>query len=48
MLLAAADGSSEAMEYLMTEAPYVLENTKNRELLKRIRQVEGISAPKDF
>lgn len=47
MLLAAADGSQEAMTYLETEAPYVLENLKDKSLLRRIRAVEGIKAPKD-
>lgn len=48
MLIAAADGSDEAMHYLQTEAPYVLEACKNKELLRKIRSVEGIAAPKDF
>ena len=48
MLLAAADGSAEAMTYLETEAPYVLENCKDPELLRQIRRVEGIAAPKEF
>ena len=44
MLLAAADGSHEAMTYLETEAPYVLENLKDKRLLSRIREVEGIKS----
>ena len=48
MLLAAQDGSEEAMAYLETEAPYVLENLKNDELISQIRRVEGISAPKEY
>ena len=48
MLLAAADGSAEAMNYLETEAPYVLENCRDSELLRQIRRVEGIAAPKEF
>ena len=48
MLLAATDGSEEAMAYLETEAPYVLENLKNHELMRQIRRVEGISAPKEY
>lgn len=48
MLLAAEDGSAEAMAYLENEAPYVLENLKNSELLHKIRRVEGISAPKEY
>ena len=48
MLLAAEDGSAEAMSYLENEAPYVLENLKNSELLHKIRRVEGISAPKEY
>ena len=43
MLIAAIDGSAEAMAYLETEAPYVLENLKNTELLRQIRRVEGIA-----
>ena len=48
MLLAAEDGSAEAMAYLESEAPYVLENLKNSEFLHKIRRVEGISAPKEY
>ncbi len=48
MLLAAEDGSADAIQYLETEAPYVLENLKNSELIRKIRRVEGISAPKEF
>ena len=48
MLLAAKDGSPDALAYLETEAPYVLENLKNGELIKRIRHVEGITSPKEF
>lgn len=48
MLLAAQDGSQEAVAYLETEAPYVLENLKNSELIKQIRRVEGIVPPKEF
>lgn len=48
MLLAAKDGSPEAQAYLETEAPYVLENLKNGELVKQIRRVEGIASPKEF
>ena len=48
MLLAAEDGSAEAMAYLENEAPYVLENLKNSELLHKIRRVEGISSPKEY
>ena len=43
-LLAAADGSEEAMAYLQTEAPYVLENLGDSELLGKIRRIEGISS----
>lgn len=46
MLLAAIDGSQEAMAYIQTEAPYLLENLENEALLKQIRKVEGIAAPK--
>ena len=48
MLLAAEDGSEEAMAYLETEAPYVLENLKNSELMHQIRRVEGIASPKEY
>ena len=48
MLLAATDGSAEAMAYLETEAPYVLENLSNSELMRQIRRVEGIAAPKEY
>ena len=39
---------AEAMNYLETEAPYVLENCRDSELLRQIRRVEGIAAPKEF
>ena len=48
MLLAATDGSADAMAYLETEAPYVLENLSNSELMRQIRRVEGIAAPKEY
>ena len=48
MLLAAMDGSSEALSYLETEAPYVLENLKDQELIDQIRRAEKISAPKEY
>ena len=48
MLLAAQDGSADAMAYLETEAPYVLENLKNSELMRQIRRVEGITSPKEY
>lgn len=48
MLLAATDGSEEALSYLQTEAPYVLENLQNSELMNQIRRVEGIAAPKEY
>lgn len=48
MLLAATDGSEEARIYLETEAPYVLENLKNEELMRKIRRAEGIAAPKEY
>ena len=47
MLLAARDGSPEALAYIETEAPYLLENLTNSELLRTIRRVEGIKAPSD-
>lgn len=48
MLLAAIDGSEEAMAYIETDAPYLLENLNNPELVHKIRRVEGISAPKEY
>ena len=48
MLLAALDGSREAMDYIRTDAPYLLENLDNPELMHKIRRVEGISAPKEY
>lgn len=48
MLLAATDGSEEARIYLETEAPYVLENLKNEELMRKIRRTEGIAALKEY
>lgn len=45
MLLAAKDGSEEAMVYLRTEAPYVLEALDNDELLATIRKTERILPP---
>ena len=48
MLLAAADGSTDAMEYITTEAPYLLENLENREFMRAIRKTEGIAAPKEY
>ena len=48
MLLAAIDGSEEAMAYLETEAPYVLENLGNHELMRQIRRVEGSASPKEY
>ena len=48
MLVAAADGSKEAMQYLETEAPYVLENCKDTGILTKVRKMEGIPAPEKF
>ena len=48
MLLAATDGSEEALSYLQTEAPYVLENLEDSGLVDRIRRAEGIAAPKEY
>ena len=48
MLIAAADGSREAMDYIQTEAPFLLENLNNPEMMYKIRRVEGISAPKEL
>ena len=48
MLIAAADGSREAMDFISTEAPFLLENLDNPELMRKIRRVEGISAPREI
>ena len=42
MLLAASEGSDEAMYYLNTEAPYVLENLTNKEFLENVRKLERL------
>ena len=42
MLIAAAEGSGEALTYLETDAPYVLANIKDPVLLARIREVKGL------
>ena len=41
MLLAAADGSQEAMAYLMTEAPYMLDKL-DVSRIETIRKVERL------
>lgn len=46
MLIAANDGSAEAVAYIETEAPYLLENLSNHDLLRQIRKVEGIPSPR--
>ncbi len=46
MLLAAKDGSAEAIAYIETEAPHLLENLSNSELLRQIRKIEGIPSPR--
>ena len=45
MLLAASEGSEEAMYYLQTDAPYVLAQLENGELLGKIRRIEGLPKP---
>ena len=45
MLVAAADGSEEALNYLMTDAPYMLEAVKNKDILAHIRAKEKLSLP---
>lgn len=45
MLLAASEGSAEAMHYLETDAPYVLTSLENTELLGKIRRLEGLPKP---
>lgn len=45
MLVAAADGSAEALEYLRTDAPYMLDAVKNKEILSHIRAKERLSLP---
>ena len=46
MLIAAAEGSREAMVYLETEAPYMLEALENTEKLDIIRRAERIGGAK--
>ncbi len=46
MLLAASDGSPEAMSYIETEAPYLLENLANSEIIRRVRMIEGLPPAK--
>lgn len=48
MLIAAADGSDEAKNFISTEAPFLLENLTDPDLMQKIRRVEGISAPKEI
>ncbi len=45
MLVAALDGSQEALAYLETDAPYVLSHLENTELIGKIRKLEGLPAP---
>lgn len=45
MLVAAADGSTEALDYLKTEAPYMLEAVENKDILAHIRAKERLSLP---
>ena len=42
MLIAAADGSEEAMTYLTTEAPYMLENLEADGRVEQIRKIERL------
>ncbi len=43
MLVAAADGSDEALNYLKTDAPYMLEAVENKEILEHIRTKERLA-----
>ena len=45
MLVAAADGSAEALDYLTTNAPYMLEAVDNKEILSHIRAKERLALP---
>ncbi len=45
MLIAAKDGSAEAMAYIEAEAPYLLENLNNNEFIKNMRRIEGLPKP---
>lgn len=45
MLLAAADGSEEALYYLQTEAPYVLDKLTDKVYINNIRKTERLSGP---
>lgn len=47
MLIAASEGSSDALTYLETSAPYVLENLKNGDMLDFLKRKEGIGSPKE-
>lgn len=42
MLIAAKEGSEEAMYYLETEAPYMLENLKNEDLIANLKRMERL------
>ena len=43
MLVAAADGSEEALDYLKTDAPYMLEAVDNKDILEHIRAKERLA-----
>lgn len=45
MLVAAADGSAEALDYLTTDAPYMLEAMENKDILSHIRTKERLPSP---
>ncbi len=42
MLVAAKDGSEDAMAYIQTEAPYLLENLENGEFISKVRKIERL------
>ena len=42
MLIAAAEGSEDALYYLQTDAPYMLERLNNKEIIDNIRRMERI------
>ena len=42
MLFAASEGSQEALYYLSTEAPYVLDRVKDKKFLEKIKKVERL------
>ncbi len=46
MLIAASEGSPDAMYYLQTDAPYLLENLEREDMLNHLKRREGIGSPR--